>query len=124
GGADAFVNLTALRTTAFGGPGSDLLVGGTGSNQLFGEGGDDVLVGNLGDRLVGGNGLNTTESPLDFALSGGLDRFTSQFAGNAGVAVSPQVRSALGTLALQNAALRTGLHTAPATFNGANPAPA
>src|SRR5262249_54894595 len=48
GGADAFLNTTGVPTTAFGGPGSDLLVGGAGANRLFGEGGDDVLVGNLG----------------------------------------------------------------------------
>jgi Ca2+-binding RTX toxin-like protein len=63
-GNDLFINETALKVTAFGGSGNDVLIGGGGRDTLFGGKGNDDLVGRgLGDFLFGGAGAD--------ALSGG-----------------------------------------------------
>ena len=49
----------ALRFTADGGEGNDVLTGGAGDDALFGGPGDDVLIGGPGnDTLDGGPGAN------------------------------------------------------------------
>jgi hypothetical protein len=60
-GNDLFMNGTSVPSSAFGGPGNDLLVGGSGpdlldggagNDQLFGGGGNDTLTGGAGDDLL------------------------------------------------------------------------
>jgi Ca2+-binding RTX toxin-like protein len=54
GGADTFINLTALRSRVNGGAGDDLLIGGSGNDLLEGGGGSDTLIGGDGsDELFG-----------------------------------------------------------------------
>jgi len=102
GGADAFLNFTGTRMTAFGGAGNDLLLGGNGSNRLFGQAGNDTLLGNFGDLTVGGNGLNRLDTPLNFALNGGLNRFSNLFPGVGLTGFNSQFQTALTSLALSN----------------------
>lgn len=55
GGNDDMRNNSGLNLWAYGGNGSDTLVGGWGNDHLFGEGQDDSLFGNAGnDWLDGG----------------------------------------------------------------------
>jgi Ca2+-binding RTX toxin-like protein len=50
----------AIKLTADGGEGDDVLTGGAGDDALFGGPGDDVLIGGPGfDTLDGGPGNNT-----------------------------------------------------------------
>jgi Ca2+-binding RTX toxin-like protein len=71
GGSSSFQNLTAVSCTAYGGSGTNLLVGGSGNDTLYaggagsnntlkGMGGDDTLVGGAGTNyMYGGTGNNT-----------------------------------------------------------------
>jgi hypothetical protein len=69
GGNDTFVNNTAVRSTAFGeagndilvgGSGNDVFVGGIGNDVLSGRGGNDIFHGEQGnDVLYGGAGNDT-----------------------------------------------------------------
>ncbi len=53
------LSATAIRLTANGGDGNDVLIGGAGNDTLLGGAGDDVLIGGLGqDVLDGGPGNN------------------------------------------------------------------
>jgi Ca2+-binding RTX toxin-like protein len=62
GGDDFFSNATAIRTTAYGGWGDDILIGGTNDDYLYGGGDDDVLIGEWtgsgSDTLYGGDGAD------------------------------------------------------------------
>lgn len=56
-GNDSFVNRTAIRSSATGDSGNDVLIGGSSRDLLFGGAGSDVLSGGVGnDHLDGGQG--------------------------------------------------------------------
>jgi len=101
-GDDAFVNLTGIRSVAFGGAGNDLLYGGTGSNQLLGEAGNDTLVGNVTDRFSGGAGTTIRQTPAEFGQAGGLLLFDQRFSQGNFNSLSPTLQAALTGLLLQN----------------------
>ncbi len=59
GGNDRFQNDTQVKSTAFGGPGDDDLLGGLAGDRLYGQAGNDTLRGHGGDdRLEGGAGVD------------------------------------------------------------------
>jgi Ca2+-binding RTX toxin-like protein len=56
-GADRFTNETAIRCSAYGGTGDDILIGGSNNDSLHGQDGNDRLSGGNGiDYLYGDNG--------------------------------------------------------------------
>ena len=82
-GNDSFSNNVAVPVSAYGGPGSDTLVGdaaadtldgGDGNDSLYGYGGDDVLVGGAGDDYLSGMGGTDT-----FNGGAGFDTYKDDF---------------------------------------------
>ncbi len=86
-GNDRFSNNTSIVSTAYGGDGSDILVGGSSADRLYGQDGNDRLYGRFGndflygglgaDRLFGGFGNDTlnSSSGVDMVFGGaGTDR--------------------------------------------------
>lgn len=58
-GDDVFANYAPVPSTAYGGRGSDHLIGGGGDDRLVGQNGTDRLEGFGGaDTLLGGNGMD------------------------------------------------------------------
>jgi Ca2+-binding RTX toxin-like protein len=85
-GNDFFVNNTAIRSTALGGSGDDVLHGGGGADRLIGDDGNDKLFGRGGkDVLEGRNGNDFLDTgaefiPGDAALGqAGFDTFKNRF---------------------------------------------
>ena len=80
GGNDSFTNDTALKCSAFGSDGNDVLVGGPAGDLIIGGDGTDTLEGRRGnDDLRGGTGDDTyVFGPLPLLGRGGLgsDRVT------------------------------------------------
>jgi len=59
-GEDTFLNLTDVRSYAYGDGGNDTLTGGSGVDRLEGGSGDDVIFGKSGDdTLLGKSGADT-----------------------------------------------------------------